>query len=162
LAALRRTRYFTKLRPLFLHLDPNVHTPNFLRVNSPFLITAIAAVAASYDPESGLLAPRLEEHAHHLASRAFAQGEKSVEVVQAFLVMVHWASCPSDDWLGDRSWMYQGQAMRLACEIRLDLPPDRELLNMYRHTRALTEDEMRRLGSCRQRTYLLVCMSEIA
>jgi hypothetical protein len=85
-----------------------------------------------------------------------------VEVVQAFLVMVHWASCPSDDWLGDRSWMYQGQAMRLSCEIRLDLPPDRELLNMYRHTRALTEDEMSRLGSCRQRTYLLVCMSEIA
>ncbi|RSH85388.1 hypothetical protein EHS25_004784 [Saitozyma podzolica] len=149
--------YFTKLRPFFLHLDPNVHTPNFLRVNSPFLTTAIAAVAASYDPGSFLLAPRLEDHAHYLASRAFAQGDKSTEVVQAFLTMVHWASCPSEDWLGNRSWMYQGQAMRLACEIRLDLLPDRKLLNTYRHTRGLTKDELDKLGSSRQKTYLLAC-----
>jgi hypothetical protein len=154
--------YFTKLSPVFLHLDKEVHTPIFLRMNSPFLTTAIAAIAASYDPLSLLLAPALQAHAHHLASLTFTEGSKSLEVVQGFLALVSWAVWPSDHWLADRSWAYQGQAMRLACEIRLDLPPDQSLTMTYRHSRPLYKDEIERLMACRRRTYLLVCISEIA
>ena len=52
--------------------------------------------------------------------------------------------------------------MRLACEIRLDLPPNKDTLSSYRFTRQLTEDETERLLACRGRTYLLVSLSEIA
>ncbi|WOO83955.1 Protein priB [Vanrija pseudolonga] len=153
--------YFAKLAPTFMHLDDGVHSPIFLRMNSPFLTTAIAAVAASFDPLSLLIAPGLQAHAHRLASLAFENGSKSLEVVQGFLALVHWAAWPSHDWLADRSWAYQGQAMRLACEIRLDLPPDPNLALTYRHSRPLTDDEVARLMACRKRTYLLVCLSEI-
>lgn len=154
--------YFTNLRPFFMHLDPVVHTPAFLRLNSPFLTSAIASVAANYDPSSQHLAAGLTAHAHNLANRVFAEGYKSLEVVQAYLAIIHWAARFPPFWSEDRSWAFQGQAMRLACEIRLDLPPNRDTLSCYRFTRQLTEEETERLLACRGRTYLLVSLSEIA
>jgi len=154
--------YFNNLRPFFMHLDPVVHTPSFLRFNSPFLTSAIASVAATFDTHSAHLAPPITAHAHHLASRTFAEGYKSLEVVQGYLVLLHWAARFPPYWSEDKSWAYQGQAMRLACEIRLDLPPNKDTLSSYRFTRQLTEDETERLLACRGRTYLLVSLSEIA
>lgn len=52
--------------------------------------------------------------------------------------------------------------MRLACEIRLDLPPNKDVLNHYKLNRHFTEEEKDRLLACRKRTYLLVSLSEIA
>jgi hypothetical protein len=46
-------------------------------------------------------------HAHALASRAFAEGYKSLEIVQAYLMIYHWSARFPPSWREDRSWAYQ-------------------------------------------------------
>ncbi|GMK54938.1 hypothetical protein CspeluHIS016_0115240 [Cutaneotrichosporon spelunceum] len=157
---LERLVYFfhANMGPVFMHLDPRVHTPMLLRMNNPFLTTAVVAVASSFtSPE---LHDALMAHAHDQATRVFAEGRKSLEIVQAFLVLVYWA--PWNDFLADKSWAYHGQALRLACEIRLDLQPDPSVAASYRYTRAFTEDEVAVLLASRKRTYHLLCVSDIS
>lgn len=79
--------YFTLLRPFFWHLDPDIHTAAFLRANSPFLTSAVAAVAATFDPLLREKTPVLQRHVEATAVRCFEAGWKSVEVVQAFCFM---------------------------------------------------------------------------
>ena len=87
--------YFYRLRPFYYHLDPSLHTPSFLRLNSPFLTSALAAVTATYDPASAHFAARLQAHAERLAVKCFEVGWKSVEVVQAFgMLACVSSSCP--------------------------------------------------------------------
>lgn len=156
-----------------MHLDPVVHTPAFLRLNSPFLTTAIASVASTYDRSSHHLSASLALHARSLASKAYADGCKSLEVVQAYQVLLFWIGRFPPYWSEDRSWSErqsvrrltagdQGTSIRIATEIRLDLPPNKDTLSNYRFTRGLTEDEANRLLACRKRTYLLVSLSEIS
>ncbi|GAA6041351.1 hypothetical protein JCM8097_007678 [Rhodosporidiobolus ruineniae] len=123
--------YFAHLRPFFWLLLPEVHTVDFLRQQSPFLLTSIAYVASTFDPLSAHLASPLAQHAHRLMLEILDVGLKSLEVVQGFFTLSHWAS-PETTWDRDRSWQYLGQAWRMATELRIDLPLEDVAFSTYR------------------------------
>lgn len=151
--------YFQRLQPFLAFLDPDIHTVNFLRANSPFLTTVIVAISATFDrsmPKDQI--QRLVAHAHFLAAVAFAEGQKSLEVIQAFLILVHWSPSAKNQ-VNERSWQYQGQAMRVACEIRLDLPAPESILAQYCTT--MSDKQRESLLHLWSKTYYLVTVSEI-
>ncbi|KAM0747682.1 hypothetical protein T439DRAFT_328888 [Meredithblackwellia eburnea MCA 4105] len=152
--------YFQHLRPFLWHLDPQIHTAAFLRENSPFLTSALAAAAASFDPLSAHFAFEISVHARSLANRAFADGLKSLEVIQAFVFLAHWAQ-PEKTWAEDRSWAWQGEALRIATEIRLDLLIDFSSLR-YKTSSPLTEADLPRFQLNRSRSWSLLFAGEIA
>ncbi|GAA5893533.1 hypothetical protein JCM6882_007845 [Rhodosporidiobolus microsporus] len=114
--------YFQHLRPFLWLLIPELHSVDSLRISSPFLTTAIAAVSAAYDPLSADLIAALRDHALQLATRVVHGGLRSLEIVQAFFILSHWAN-PSTPTTDSRSWQWLGQAWRIATELRIDLPP---------------------------------------
>lgn len=79
--------YFEHLFPFLYLLLADLHTADFLRLNSPFLTTCVAFVASTYDSLSGHLVPTLERHALSLATRIFEEGLKSIEIVQGFFIL---------------------------------------------------------------------------
>lgn len=79
--------YFTHLYPFFWTLLPDLHTPDWLRLNSPFLTSVIAYIVSTYDPTAAHLTEQLKTHALSLAVQSFGQGLKSIEVVQAFFAL---------------------------------------------------------------------------
>ncbi|KAI0315537.1 hypothetical protein OF83DRAFT_1173718, partial [Amylostereum chailletii] len=81
--------------------------------------------------------------ANEFAVRAFVEGWKSVEVVQAFACLCYWKE-PEDT----RTWQFIGFACRMAIEIGL---------NKYYPTRPAHENEFqRRERRNRERTYLVL------
>ncbi|KAI5479104.1 Zn(2)-C6 fungal-type transcription factor [Pseudohyphozyma bogoriensis] len=153
--------YFNKLRPFLWHLDPRIHTTTFLRNNSPFLTSALAAASASFDPESAHFATEIAQHARALAVKAFADGLKSVEVVQAFVFLAHWSQ-PEASWAEDRSWAWQGEALRIATEIRMDLTLRLSSLRWYKTVTPLTEEDLASFEISRERSWSLLFAGEIA
>lgn len=89
--------YFDRLHPYLWQLDREYHTPRRLRDTSPFLSTAVAAVAASYDAYFSGISEGLFVHAHMLASQAFRDGLQSLEVAQAFILLLYDRICASED-----------------------------------------------------------------
>ena len=56
--------------------------------------------------------------AKHAAATALIDGWKSVELVQAYILMAVYA-VPARRWEEDRSWLYIGLAIRLATDLNL-------------------------------------------
>lgn len=79
---------FLRLNPFVNLFDPALHTTDYVRSKSPFLFTVlIMAGCKFFKPESFKPCQKL---AHEFAVRAFADGWKSVEVVQAFACLTYW------------------------------------------------------------------------
>ena len=98
------------LNPYVSQLDPDLHTFTYVRQKSSFLLGAILAVAAkAFRPT---LYTRLYEHSQNLFTAAFRQGSKSVETVQAILILTYWKE-PQDD----RVWMSVGYAIRMCLDM---------------------------------------------
>ncbi|CAL1716294.1 unnamed protein product [Somion occarium] len=102
-------------------LDPDLYTPQKTYWRSPFLFTVICAVASRfYTPR-----PELYQQAMHFArlaaGTALIGGRKSVEVVQAYLILAM-NPVPCRRWEDDRSWVFLGLAIRIATAINLHLP----------------------------------------
>lgn len=102
-----------------LLLDPAWHTPKFVRSRSPFLFTVIICIAAQfYAPRPELHAKALD-YAKNCAFTVLENGLKSVEIVQAFLLMSLWGeSSPNIEQ--DTAWIFSGLAIRIATDINLD------------------------------------------
>ncbi|KAL8283196.1 hypothetical protein RQP46_005974 [Phenoliferia psychrophenolica] len=147
--------YFTRLRQFFWHLNPDTHTSAFFHSHSPLLLTSLLAVSAAFDPLSGHLLDPLAKHAVHLLDRVTKEGFKSVEIVTAISVMVHWAS-PHGPWSRDRSYAWLGMAIRIASELRLDRPLNRKSLE------PITDEAYTALDHEAQRTWMLLYCSEIS
>ncbi|BGP05078.1 hypothetical protein JCM10049v2_000882 [Rhodotorula toruloides] len=114
--------YFEHLFPFLYLLLPDLHTVDFLRLTSPFLTTCIAFVASTYDSLSGHLTPLLERQALSLAVRIFEEGLKSIEIVQGFFVLSHWAS-PSRAWVDDRAFQFLGICVQTGRIDMIRTPP---------------------------------------
>ncbi|KAK4058621.1 hypothetical protein OIO90_000065 [Microbotryomycetes sp. JL221] len=148
--------YFDKMRPFFFHLDRRLHTSDFLRNTSPFLTTALCYVTATYDHQSSQqLVEALRTHVDQLATRVFKRGFKSVEIVQAFSFLCHWAP-PTETWAQDRAWAWMGEALRVATEIRMDRPMDDERINQYRARTPLTSEMVANLRETSLRSWYLL------
>lgn len=98
------------LRPFFFHLSPELHTPQFLRHTSPFLSTTLAYLCAAYIPELHNRVQPLHDHMLRLSDRVWSEGLKSLEIVQAYLLLIHWTPI-ENDWGDDRRWGWLGQAL---------------------------------------------------
>ncbi|GJN87098.1 hypothetical protein Rhopal_000043-T1 [Rhodotorula paludigena] len=102
--------YFTSLRPFMQLLDPQLHTPDWLRLNSPFLATCLAFVSSTFDPLSAHQTEALKIHALELATKIYSAGLKSLEILQAFYVLSHW-SPPTSDPSEERAWSWLWDAV---------------------------------------------------
>lgn len=79
---------FLRLNPFINLFDAILHTPEYVRKRSPFLFTVlIMAGCKFFKPECYKDCQKL---AYEFAVRAFAEGWKSVEVVQAFACLTYW------------------------------------------------------------------------
>jgi hypothetical protein len=73
--------------------------------------TVCAAAAKFYDARPELY-PKLTELARKLAFEVPAQGYKSVEIVQAYIILALWGSGPAERYEMDKTWMLLGMGIR--------------------------------------------------
>lgn len=79
---------FLRLNPFVNLFDPALHSPTYVRTKSPFLYTTLLMAGCKFfKPEAYKACQKL---AHEFAVRSFAEGLKSVEVVQAFACLTYW------------------------------------------------------------------------
>ena len=98
------------LNPYISQLDPQLHTLAHVRHKSPFLMSAILAVAARvFNPP---LHERLLSYAEDLLVDGFRRGRKSTETEQAIVILTYWKT-PDDD----RAWISLGYAVRMGMEL---------------------------------------------
>ncbi|KAF9264819.1 hypothetical protein L218DRAFT_986810 [Marasmius fiardii PR-910] len=128
--------YFERVNPFFSILDPEVHKPTKLLHSSPFLFTVICSIASRYyTSKPGLYSIALE-FARDAAGKALVGGQKGIDICQAYLLLGVYP-VPKKKWAEDRSWLFQGIAIRMAIELELNQPPPshcspRESLNRMR------------------------------
>ena len=100
----------TNLNPFVSQLDPILHTFDYVRSKSSFLLTTVLMAAAKV--LNPALHVALREHAETLLIDAFRHGTKSAEVVQAILMLSYWKD-PDDT----RVFANVGLAIRIAMEL---------------------------------------------
>ncbi|KAA1469252.1 hypothetical protein DENSPDRAFT_834825 [Dentipellis sp. KUC8613] len=100
-------------------LDPAFHTPSLVCSRSPFLLTVICAIASKFYPARPELHPKLSDLARKMAFNVPAQGYKSVEIVQAYLLMTLWGCGPVERYEQDKTWLILGLAIRMATDLNL-------------------------------------------
>lgn len=99
-------------------LDPEWHTPQFVCGRSPFLFTVILAIASRYYTARPDLHTKCLQQATKEAFRCLEKGYKSVEIVQAFLLLTMWGQ-PAKRFEEDKSWIFAGIAFRVATDLNL-------------------------------------------
>lgn len=98
------------LNPYISQLDPKLHTFEYVRQRSPFLLTAILSTSSkAFHPS---LHPTLRAHSEKLLGEAFVKGTKSAETIQAVLIFTYWKE---PDEL--RTWLLVGYTIRMAIEL---------------------------------------------
>ncbi|KAI0256586.1 fungal-specific transcription factor domain-containing protein [Lactifluus subvellereus] len=111
--------YFDQLNLHCNLLDRDVHTPSLVCSRSPFLLTTICAVSAKFYSPRPELHGKLTELSKKLAFTVPAQGYKSLEIVQAYLLLALWGTGPVERYEQDRTWMLLGMAIRMATDLNL-------------------------------------------
>ncbi|KAF7318088.1 hypothetical protein HMN09_00316700 [Mycena chlorophos] len=114
--------FWTRVNPFIALLDPVLHTPASTFARCPFLFTVICAISSRYYAEKSEIYPIAMHFAKHSAATALIDGWKSVELVQAYILMSIYA-VPARRWEEDRSWLYTGLAIRLATDLNLHQVP---------------------------------------
>ncbi|CAO1621769.1 unnamed protein product [Sympodiomycopsis kandeliae] len=99
-------------------LDPEWHTPQFVCGRSPFLFTVILAIASRYYAPRPDLHTKCLQQATKEAFRCLEKGFKSIEIVQAFLLLTMWGQ-PARRFEEDKSWIFAGIAFRVATDLNL-------------------------------------------
>ncbi|CCD48319.1 similar to fungal specific transcription factor [Botrytis cinerea T4] len=98
------------LNPYICQLDPKLHTFDYVRQRSSFLLAAIlSASSKAFHPA---LHPTLRSHTENLLGRVFTKGAKSTEIVQAILIFTYWKE-PAEI----RTWLLVGYAIRMCIEL---------------------------------------------
>jgi hypothetical protein len=102
--------FMKHLNPFVSQLDPYLHSFDYVRETSTFLFVAILAAASKSLHDS--LYHTLYSHAESLLVESFRYGWKSVDVIQAILILTYWKR-PDDS----RAWLSVGYAIRMAIEL---------------------------------------------
>jgi Fungal specific transcription factor domain len=90
--------------------DPILHTFEFVRTRSAFLLTSILAVSAK--TARAELFKKLRRLAEDHLTQSFSLGSKSTEIVQAILLLTYWK-----DVNDNRAWLLVGHACRMSIEM---------------------------------------------
>lgn len=77
-----------RLNPFINLFDPELHSATYIRRKSAFLFTTLLMAGSKFFKPD--LYPQCRQLAEKHAVRAFAEQQKSVEVVQAFMCMTYW------------------------------------------------------------------------
>ncbi|EJD02176.1 uncharacterized protein FOMMEDRAFT_87458 [Fomitiporia mediterranea MF3/22] len=110
-------------------LDPAFHTPSLVCSRSPFLLTTICAISSKFYDARPELHPKLSNLSRKLAFNVPEKGFKSVEIVQAYLLLSLWGCDPVERFEQDKTWLLLGMAIRMAVD-----------LNLHRKTATLGQD----------------------
>jgi hypothetical protein len=102
-------------------LDPVLYTAQMTCYRSSFLFTVICAIASRYYTKRPELYSQAMHYAQLAAGTALISGQKSVEVVHAYLLLSLYP-VPVKRWEEDRSWLYLGLAIRVATDLNLHHP----------------------------------------
>ena len=98
------------LNPFISQLDPALHSFEYVQQRSPFLLSAVLTAAAkAFHP---VLYQKLYQHSQNLFTNAFRDNAKSVETVQAILLLTYWKE-PNDR----RVWTSVGYAIRICMDL---------------------------------------------
>ena len=119
-------------------LDRNFHTPALVCSRSPFLLTTgafrffflprsrdliqitVCSIASKFYTAKPDLHPKLTELAKRLAFSVPAKGYKSVEIVQAYLLLTLWGCGAVERYEQDKTWLLLGMAIRCVSYLRWD------------------------------------------
>ncbi|KAH8821906.1 hypothetical protein F5884DRAFT_105616 [Xylogone sp. PMI_703] len=173
--------YFSRLHPINGILDPNLHTPTFVRARSALLFTWMLALTAQFEPNCSTLAKRLRLHGEKLSKYVHSCGYKSVDIIQGYYISLLSAT-PATSMYEERTWLYTMYAFGVAADLGLDqrcrdLPGRsgadtlRDPTGSPQHQSALSNrseghmdpDELqRRLARNRERTWLRILLWERA
>ncbi|KDE06812.1 hypothetical protein MVLG_02849 [Microbotryum lychnidis-dioicae p1A1 Lamole] len=147
-------------------LDPAQNSATSVCARSPFLFTAICAVASRFNPDPTLHVKCYDE-AHACFVDTVANGERSIESVQALMILTVWTSAPKKEAEDrpQRAWLYFGMAVRMGLELGLFRPPpfvDHHLstsrnasqANPWANLKDVSEEEQRDAIN-RERTWLM-------
>lgn len=86
--------YYEHLNPMTSILDPDLHTKDWVRAQSPFLFSAIITVATKVAHPLHYV-PALR-HCKKLLGGAFEEGHNSIEFVQALAILVFWGEATDE------------------------------------------------------------------
>jgi len=111
--------YFDHINMHCRLLDRKFHTPSLVCSRSPFLLTTICSIASKFYTAKPELHSRLTELAKKLAFSVPAQGYKSVEIVQAYLLLSLWGCGTAERYEQDKTWLLLGMAIRMAIDLNL-------------------------------------------
>ncbi|KIJ16877.1 hypothetical protein PAXINDRAFT_168319 [Paxillus involutus ATCC 200175] len=100
-------------------LDREFHTPSLICSRSPFLLTTICAIASKFYTQRPDLHMQLSELAQKLAFSVPARGYKSLEIVQAYLLLTLWGCGAVERYEYDKTWLLLGMATRMATDLNL-------------------------------------------
>ncbi|KAH7914020.1 fungal-specific transcription factor domain-containing protein [Hygrophoropsis aurantiaca] len=109
--------------------DRDFHTPALVCSRSPFLLTTICAIASKFYTVRPDLHAQLAELAQKLAFSVPAKGYKSLEIVQAYLLLTLWGCGAVERYEYDKTWLLLGMAIRMATD-----------LNLHRKTAVTSQD----------------------
>ncbi|KIJ67097.1 hypothetical protein HYDPIDRAFT_109103 [Hydnomerulius pinastri MD-312] len=127
--------YFENMNPLTSLLDPQLHTPQFVAMRSPFLFTVVCGIASRFYTARPELYTLLMQYAQLAAGTALISGTKNEEMSAAYILMQLYP-VPAKKWDEERSWVYLGVAIRIAQDINLNRPITAKPLNEH-HARVL-------------------------
>ncbi|KAI5122222.1 hypothetical protein M0805_002711 [Coniferiporia weirii] len=100
-------------------LDPDFHTPSLVCSRSPFLLTTICGISSKFYGTRPELHPKLSALSRKLAFSVPEQGYKSVEIVQAYLLLALWGCGPVERFEQDKTWLLLGMGIRMATDLNL-------------------------------------------
>ncbi|KAH9064023.1 hypothetical protein EDB87DRAFT_1701527 [Lactarius vividus] len=132
--------YFDWMNPSTSLLDPKLYTAQQVYWRCPFLFTYVRLHHDTIASAQIYIRLLWSTHAKE-AGATFLGGQKRVEVVQAYYLLSLYP-VPMRRWEDDRSWIYLGQAIRVAMDMNLHHPntakPQNELhaREMLNRTRA--------------------------
>ncbi|KAB5595391.1 Fungal Zn(2)-cys(6) binuclear cluster domain containing protein [Ceratobasidium theobromae] len=124
--------YFDHLNAQNGLLERGFHTPPMVCSRSPFLLTTVCAIAAKFYTKKPELHLKLAGIAKKLAFSVPERGYKSVEIVQAYLLLSLWGSGPVERYEQDKTWLLLGTSC-LGIRVATDL-------NLHRKSTAQLDD----------------------
>jgi hypothetical protein len=104
-----------------MYFDPQLHSLSYIRSRSSYLLVTILAIASTYitlNP-SRQLHDNLFLHVSRLENEVMRNNNRSIEIVQAYLLLASWSDIPTV-LSRDKTWTYISRAIGLAVELRLD------------------------------------------
>jgi hypothetical protein len=104
-----------------MYFDPQLHSLSYIRSRSSYLFATILSIASTYTTlnPSRQLHDNLFLHVSRLENQVIRNNNRSIEIVQAYLLLASWSDIPTV-LSRDKTWTYISRAIGLAVELRLD------------------------------------------